>query len=79
MFNIKHIIFSFCFILFIDTSSPFNININSSRRNFIAKSLASNGLINLRIKEIETSKYDIQLDQKEIFEQLKRIHSWRAI
>jgi ATP-dependent Clp protease protease subunit len=47
MFNIKHIIFSFCFILFIDTSSPFNININSSRRNFIAKSLASNGLINL--------------------------------
>ena len=50
MFNIKHIIFSFCFILFIDTSSPFNININSSRRNFIAKSLASNGLINLSAK-----------------------------
>ena len=50
MFNIKHIVFSFCFILFIDTSSPFNININSSRRNFIAKSLASNGLINLSAK-----------------------------
>jgi ATP-dependent Clp protease protease subunit len=51
MFNIKHIIFSFCFILFIDTSSPFNININSSRRNFIAKSLTSNSLINLSAKK----------------------------
>ena len=47
MFSLKHIIFSFCFILFIDTSRPFNININSSRRNFIAKSLASSSLITL--------------------------------
>ena len=52
MFNIKHIILSFYFILFIDTSSQFNFNfnINSSRRNLIAKSLTSNGLINLSAK-----------------------------
>ena len=50
MFNIKHIILSFYFILFIDTSSQFNFNINSSQRNLIAKSLTSNGLINLSAK-----------------------------
>ena len=53
MFNIKHIIFSLCFLFFIDTSSPFNININNSRRNFIAKSLASSKIINLSAKNNE--------------------------
>ena len=49
-----------------------NQEINQNNINKI-KNLSLNGLINLRIKEIETSKYDIQLNQKEIFEQLKRI------
>ena len=52
MFSIKRIIFSFCLILFIDTSNPFNININTSRRKIIAKSLSSTGLINLSAKNI---------------------------
>lgn len=47
MFKVKHIIISFCYILFIDTSTGFNININSSRRNFIAKSLITPSLISL--------------------------------
>ena len=49
-----------------------NQEINQNNINKI-KNLSLNGLINLRIKAIETSKYNIQLDQKEIFEQLKRI------
>lgn len=49
-----------------------NQEINQNNINKI-KNLSLNGLINLRIKAIETSKYNIQIDQKEIFEQLKRI------
>ena len=49
-----------------------NQEVNQSNINKI-KNLSLNSLINLRIKEIETSKYNIQLNKKEIFEQLERI------
>ena len=49
-----------------------NQEINQKNINKI-KNLSIKDLINLRIKAIETSKYNIQLDQKEIFDQLKRI------
>ena len=51
-----------------------NQEINQNNINKI-KNLSLNGLINLRVKEIETSKYNIEVDQKQIFEQLKRISS----
>ncbi len=49
-----------------------NQEINQNNINKI-KNLSLNSLINLRVKEIETSKYKIQINQNEIFDQLEKI------